>query len=341
MKAVRIHEHGGPDVLQWEDVPEPDCPAHKVLVQIKATSINHLDIWVRKGVPGVPLPIILGSDGTGVIAEIGHEIDDWHVGEEVMIQPGTYCGHCRFCREGKENYCTQFGIVGETENGTHCELIALEPKYLERKPASVSFQEAAAFTLVFLTAFTMLMRRARIEKGETILVMGAGSGVGSAAIQIAKLQGCQVIATGGDEGKLVLARELGADHFINHYKEKIHERVRDITDGGADIVFEHVGKATWSSSLRSLAVGGRIVTCGATTGPQVDIDLRHLYRKHHTIMGSTMGDVAGFKQVVQWLGEGKVRPVVDRVFSMSSVAEAHQYIEEGKQLGKVVMTPDS
>ncbi|MCH8068998.1 MAG: zinc-binding dehydrogenase [Candidatus Marinimicrobia bacterium] len=341
MKAIRIHKCGGPEVLRWETVPDPLCLPNQVLVQMKAMSINHLDIWVRNGLFNYPLPIIMGSDGAGVIVEVGQEVEGWKVGDAVIIQPGTYCGNCQFCQEGKENFCADYGILGETENGTQCELMALNSEQLERKPDFLSFEEAAAFPLVFLTSYTMLIRRAKIQKGETILILGAGSGVGSAAIQIAKLYNCRIIATGGDEKKLQLAKSLGADYVINHSAEIIHKRVKEITDGlGADIVFEHVGEATWNSSLKSLRRGGRLVTCGATTGANVSINLRHLFIKNLSILGSTMGDRKAFSEVVEWLAQGKIKPVVDRVFSMSEVAKAHVHIENRQQFGKVVLVPE-
>lgn len=341
MKAIRIHKCGGPEVLRWETVPDPLCLPNQVLVQMKAMSINHLDIWVRNGLFNYPLPIIMGSDGAGVIVEVGQEVEGWKVGDAVIIQPGTYCGNCQFCQEGKENFCADYGILGETENGTQCELMALNSEQLERKPDFLSFEETAAFPLVFLTSYTMLIRRAKIQKGETILILGAGSGVGSAAIQIAKLYNCRIIATGGDEKKLQLAKSLGADYVINHSAEIIHKRVKEITDGvGADIVFEHVGEATWNSSLKSLRRGGRLVTCGATTGANVSINLRHLFIKNLSILGSTMGDRKAFSEVVEWLAQGKIKPVVDRVFSMSEVAKAHVHIENRQQFGKVVLVPE-
>ena len=341
MKAIRIHKCGGPEVLRWETVPDPLCLPNQVLVQMKAMSINHLDIWVRNGLFNYPLPIIMGSDGAGVIVEVGQEVEGWKVGDAVIIQPGTYCGNCQFCQKGKENICADYGILGETENGTQCELMALNSEQLERKPDFLSFEEAAAFPLVFLTSYSMLIRRAKIQNRETILILGAGSGVGSAAIQIAKLYNCRIIATGGDEKKLQLAKSLGADYVINHSAEIIHKRVKEITDGvGADIVFEHVGEATWNSSLKSLRRGGRLVTCGATTGANVSINLRHLFIKNLSILGSTMGDRKAFSEVVEWLAQGKIKPVVDRVFSMSEVAKAHVHIENRQQFGKVVLVPE-
>jgi len=260
MKAVRIHEHGGPEILRWEDISDLKCPSDKVLVQIKAASINHLDLWVRKGFRGIPLPMIMGSDGVGIIVETGEKVEGWSSGDEVIIQPGIYCGSCTFCKQGRENYCLHFGILGETQDGTQCEFMIIDSDHLAQKPELISYEAAAAFPLVFLTAHNMLIRRAKIEQGEVVLVLGAGSGVGSAAIQIAKYIGCFVIATAGSEEKLHLAKKMGADDCINHSKEKIYRRVKELTEGlGADVIVEHVGLATWASSLRSLARGGRLV----------------------------------------------------------------------------------
>ncbi|MFQ6606924.1 MAG: zinc-binding dehydrogenase [Fidelibacterota bacterium] len=340
MKAVRIHEHGGPEVLCWEKISAPKMDRNEVLVEIKAAAMNHLDIWVREGLPRVPLPVIMGSDGSGVIVETGSDTEGWQIGDEVMIQPGTYCGTCNWCLSGQENYCANYGILGETEDGTQCEFLAIQPGNLIRKPSTITFDDAAAFSLVFLTAHAMLIRRAHLQAGETVLVLGGASGVGTAAIQIAKLFNCIVIAVAGNEKKLELCRELGADHLISYREEKIYQRVKKITGGlGVDIVVEHVGSATWLDSLRSLALGGRLVTCGATTGAQVEIDLRHLFRKQQSILGSTMGDLQSFREVVSWLAEGKVRPVVDRIFPMREIRQAHRYLETGQQSGKVVLNP--
>jgi len=341
MRAVRIHEHGGPEVLTWDEMETPLCSPDKVLLEVKAASINHLDLWVRKGFPGIELPLIMGSDASGVIAEVGSEVTGWNSGDEVMVQPGIYCGECKFCKQGKENFCIKFGIIGETGDGTQCHFSVVKPENLGRKPNAISFEEAASFPLVFLTAYTMLVRRAKIERGENILVLGAGSGVGSAAVQIAKYFGCTVIATAGNEDKLQHARDLGADLTIDHYNEKIHDRVREFTEGwGADIVFEHVGEATWSSSMRSLAHGGRLVTCGATTGAKAGVEIRHLFHKQQTVLGSTMGDALAFTELLDLLEKGFLKPVLDRTFPMSKAAEAHRYIEEGKQFGKVVLLPN-
>jgi NADPH:quinone reductase-like Zn-dependent oxidoreductase len=341
MKAIRIHHHGGPEVLQVDNIERPQPGKEEVLVEIRAAGMNHLDLWVRKGIPGVPLPMILGSDGSGVVVSVGKLVDDFKPGDEVVIQPLTYCGHCRFCRSGRENYCDEWGILGENQNGTQCEYMALKPHFLRPKPTNLSFIEAAGVALTGQTAYAMLVRRAGIQPGETVFIWGAGSGVGSTAIQIAKGTGCTVIATGGNDQKLTLAKNLGADLALDHYQDDIASRVKEFTNGrGVDVVVEHVGAATWKTSLRILGKGGRLVTCGATTGSGVEIDLRHLFYKQHSILGSTMGDVGAFDASLKLVEQEKLKPIIDRTFPFSAVREAHEYLEKGQQVGKVILVPE-
>jgi len=340
MKAVRIHEHGGIDVLKWENVSIPSISENQVLVEIKAAAMNHLDLWVRKGIPGVPLPCILGSDGSGTVKAVGSKVISFNSGDEVLIQPLTYCKECRFCKLGLENYCESWGIYGENQDGTQCEFMAVDEDHLRSKPKHLSFEETAGFPLVALTAYTMLVRRAKIKNGETVFIWGAGSGVGSIAIQIAKERGCVVIAAGGSKEKLNLAQELGADEVLDYKLMDVKEAVNRITDGGGvDVIFEHVGAKTWDTSLKILGKGGRLVTCGATTGAQVGIDIMHLFYKQQSIMGSTMGDVAAFDEVLQLLEERKIRPVIDKVFPMKYIRDAHVYLEKSNQAGKVILVP--
>lgn len=341
MKAVRIHEHGGPEVLRWEDVAQPEPGRGEVVVCIKAAAMNHLDLWVRQGFPGIPLPMILGSDGAGVVQATGKDVQDFSPGDEVVVQPLTYCGECRFCDQGRENYCDKWGIVGENGDGTQCEFMVLEAKYLRPKPANLTFEEAAAFSLTSQTAYAMLVRRANIQAGETVLVWGAGSGVGSMAIQIAKVKGCRVIAMAGSEDKIELGKSLGADLVLNYRVSDVASAVKKFTEGqGVDVVFEHVGRATWDISLKVLGKGGRLVTCGATTGPNVSIDIRYLFHKQHSIYGSTMGDVAAYEDCYRLVTEGSIRPVIDRSFPMSEIRAAHEYLENSEQAGKVILLPD-
>ncbi len=341
MKAIRIHRHGGPEVLQVESIDQPQPGEDDVLVEIRAAGMNHLDLWVRKGIPGVTLPMILGSDASGVVISVGKSVENFKPGDEVVIQPLTYCGTCRFCRSGQENYCDEWGILGENQNGTQCEYVVLKPHFLRSKPKNLSFIEAAGVALTGQTAYAMLVRRAGIQAGETVFIWGAGSGVGSTAIQIAKGTGCAVIATGGNEQKLALARDLGADLVLDHYREDIVRQVKEFTKGcGVDVVVEHVGAATWKTSLRILGKGGRLVTCGATTGSGVEINLRHLFYKQHSILGSTMGDVGAFEASLKLVIQGKLTPVIDRTFPFSAIREAHEYLEKGQQIGKVILVPE-
>lgn len=341
MQAVRIHKHGGPEVLQYETAPDPKPEVGEVVVQIKAAAMNHLDLWVRRGVPGIPLPMILGSDGAGIISEVGDGVNKYNVGEEVCIQPLTYCGHCRFCSRGQENYCNQIGILGETQDGTHCEFIAVSESNICSKPNHLSFEEAAAFPLTAQTAYSMLIRRAKIQPGETVFIWGAGSGVGIMAIEIAKVKGCQIITTGGSEEKRTHAKSIGADLVLDHYNDNVVDKVKEFTAGkGVDVVFEHVGEATWETSMKILGKGGRLVTCGATTGPKVNIDVRHLFIKQQTFMGSTMGDLAAFDDCLSLVADGKIKPVIDRSFPFSAIRDAHDHLENGNQIGKVILLPE-
>src|ERR1700675_3811634 len=275
MKAVRIHQFGGPEVLTYEDVPDPKPRKDQVLIRVRACSLNHLDIWVRKGLPGVNLPHILGSDIAGEIVEVGEYVTRFKPGQRVLVAPLHFCNQCVKCVAGLQNQCREFTVIGNAVDGGNCELIAVPAGRVIPIPDPLDFNQAASVPLVFLTAWHMLVGRANIRPGQTVLILGANSGVGIAAIQIAKLFHCRVITTAGDETKLAKGRELGADYGIDHYKQKISEEVRKITNKeGVDIVVEHVGAATWDESVKSLKIGGTLVTCGATTGPNVGIDLR-------------------------------------------------------------------
>jgi len=340
MKAIRIHQHGDGSELCWESIPKPkiDSSGDDVLVQIKAAGINHLDVWVRKGIPGVPLPLILGSDGAGIVESCGDKVLDFSIGDEVIIQPLIYCGFCKDCQNGKENYCSEMGILGETTNGTQSEFIKVKSNQLRKKPPKLSFSDAAAFPLSTQTAYAMLVKRAGIQPGETVFVWGAGSGVGSMAIQIATYFGCAVYAAGGTDEKVLLAEKLGAVKSWNYNTTDISRMVRKAVGRiGIDVVFEHVGSKTWELSKKMLAVGGRLVSCGATTGFDVSIDLRHLFIKQQSIIGSTMSDVQTFEEMLTLINENRIYPVVDRIFPMEKVREAHEYIEKTGPMGKVVL----
>lgn len=340
MKTIRIHEFGGPEVLRYEDVPDPQPRKDQVLVRIRACAMNHLDLWVRKGLPGVKLPHILGSDIAGEIVELGEYVTGFRSGQRVLVAPMHFCGHCEKCVAGLQNQCREFTVLGNAIDGGDCELIAVPAVNVIPIPDTLDFNQAASVPLVFLTAWHMLTGRANVSPGQTVLVLGANSGVGIAGIQIAKLFGCQVITTAGDEQKMGKARALGADYVINHYQQKLSEEVRKITNKeGVDIVLEHVGPATWEESLRSLKPAGSLVTCGATTGPQVGIDLRFVYSRQLSILGSYMGTMGELYEVLKHVFSGELKPVVDRIFPLKEARAAHEYMEKSQMFGKIVLNP--
>jgi len=340
MKAVRIHEFGGPEVLRYEDAPDPHPRQDQVLVWVRACAMNHLDLFVRKGLPGVKLPHILGSDIAGEIVSVGEYVSGFKPGQRVLLAPMVFCNHCAKCAAGLQNQCPQFTVLGNGGDGGNCELIAVPAVNVIPIPDSLDFNQAASVPLVFLTAWHMLVGRAGISPGQTVLVLGGGSGVGIAAIQIAKLFHARVITTAGDEAKLEKARALGADHGINHYKQKISQEVRAITGkAGVDIVVEHVGAATWEESMKSLKPGGTIVTCGATTGPNAAFDLRFLFARQLSFLGSYMGTMGELHEVLSHVFAGRLKPVVDRTFPLKEARAAHEYLESSQMFGKIVLNP--
>jgi NADPH:quinone reductase-like Zn-dependent oxidoreductase len=342
MKAIRFHQHGGPEVLKYEDVPDPVLRKDQVLVKVKAIALNHLDLFVRNGIPGVPLPQIPGSDIAGDIVECGEYITDLKPGTRVLLAPMTYCNHCEACMHGRQNFCREFGVLGYRYPGGDCELFAAPRHNVFAVPPELTYDEAAATPLVFLTAWHMLVSRAAIQPGQTLLILGAGSGIGSAAIQIGKLFNCKVICTAGSEVKLDRGRELGADYTINHYKQKISEEVKKITaKQGVDVVFEHVGQATWGESMKSLKPGGVIVTCGATTGGEANFDIRTLFSRQLSFLGSFMGNMGDFHEVLKHVFAGRLKPIVDRSFPLREAAKAHEYLASSSMFGKVILNPEN
>jgi zinc-binding alcohol dehydrogenase/oxidoreductase len=323
MKAVRIHEDGGPEVLRLDEVEDPVAGPGEVLIRLKAASLNHLDVWLRQGLPSVPKPRILGADGAGVVEALGDGVDGFELGQRVVLNPGL--------RNGAE-------IVGEHRDGTHAELIAIPRENVHPIPEELSFEEAAAFPLVYETAYRMLVTRAGLREGEWVLVWGIGSGVGSAAFLIAKALGAKVVVTSSDDGKLERARELGADETVNHESGDVVSVVKEATEGGAHVVVEHVGEATWKTSLQVARTGGRIAVCGATSGPNPPANLHRIFWKQLSILGSTMGTAEDFAGVYELVASGRVKPLVDRVFPLEEASEAHRHLESGKQFGKVVLT---
>jgi len=340
MKAVLFHKHGGPEVLMYEDAPDPVIRPSEVLVRVKACALNHLDLWVRRGIPGVPFPLphIPGSDMSGEIAQIGADVTTVRVGQKVVLAPGVSCGKCPACLAGQDNRCRQFTNLGYMIDGGYAEFVRAPEVNCLPYPENLSFEETASIPLVFQTAWHMLLSRAELQPGEDVLVLGAGSGVGSAAIQIAKFFGARVVATAGNDEKLQKAKELGADHLINHKTQKIRDEIRRITNKrGVDVVFEHVGTATWDDSLASMAAGGRLVTCGATTGYDAKVDLRFLFSRQLSLLGSYMGTKTELQTVMKLVAAGKLKPVVDRIFPLAEAAAAHAYLESSSQFGKVVL----
>jgi NADPH:quinone reductase-like Zn-dependent oxidoreductase len=340
VKAVVFQQHGGPEVLQYTHVPEPSVRANEVLVRVRACALNHLDLWVRGGLPNVPIPLphIPGSDVSGEIAQIGSDVSTVRVGQKVVLAPGVSCGKCAACVAGLDNRCRQFTNIGYMIDGGCAEFVRAPDVNCLPYPENLSFEEAAAVPLVFQTAWHMLVSRAELQPGEDVLVLGAGSGVGSAAIQIAKFFGARVIATAGTPEKLEKARQLGAEYMINHKSQKIREEVRRITNKrGVDVVVEHVGTATWDDSLASLAPSGRLVTCGATTGYDAKVDLRFLFSRQLSLCGSYMGTKVELQIVMKLVAAGRLKPIVDRIFPLAEAVAAHAYLESGQQFGKVVL----
>jgi NADPH:quinone reductase-like Zn-dependent oxidoreductase len=342
MKATIFKQHGGPEVLEYTDVPDPAIRANEVLVEVKACALNHLDIFVRNGMPGIeiPLPHILGSDIAGVVKEAGELVSWARPGDEVMVQPGVSCGHCATCLSGQDNLCREYDILGYRRNGGYAELVAVPGGNLIPKPAQLSWAEAAALPLVTVTAWHMLVTRANVQPGEDVLVHAAGSGVGSIAIQIAKLRGARVITTASSDEKLSKARELGADQTINYSQDDWPKEVKRLTDRrGVDVVVEHTGAATWPGSIASLKNNGRLVTCGATSGYDARTDLRQVFYRHLTLLGSFMGSKAELLEAMKFVMQGKIHAVVDRVLPLSEARQAHELMENRSQFGKIVLDP--
>jgi len=342
MKAARIHEHGGPEVLILEDAPDPEIRADQVLVRVRASALNHLDLAVRHGVHGmrVPMPHILGSDIAGEVISAGDLC--WRVkpGARVLLAPGLSCRQCAKCLAGLDNECPRYAMFGTVIDGGNAELVAA-PEYAAIPiPDDLTFEQAAATPLVFLTAWHMLFTRARLKAGEDVLVLAASSGVGSAAIQLAKLFHCRVIATAGGDAKMELAHRLGADHVIDHYRQDVAAEVRQLTGRrGVDVVVEHVGAATWPASMRALAAFGRVVTWGATTGYDVKLDLRFLFNRQQSVLGSYMGTLGELHEVLPFVFRKLVTPVIDRVYPLAEIRAAHERLENKEQFGKIVVTP--
>ena len=330
MKAVRFHQHGGPEVLRYEDAPDPQPAEGRAIVRVRACALNHLDLWERRGLDRVklPLPHISGADVAGEVLGTG---------QRVMLQPGLRCGACAACHRGDDNHCVRYDVLGLRSDGGYAELISIPLENLIPIPATLDFITAAAFPLTFLTAWHMLVTRGRLGEGDVVLVLAGGSGVGQAAIQLARHFGARVFATSAPE-KAQRTRALGAEQVFDHYSVDFSKEVRRLTDGrGVDIVVEHVGEATWDRSVRALATGGRLVTCGATTGFAASLDLRHLFARQLSLLGCYMGRFAELDSAAQLLFDGRVTPVIDEVFPLERAADAQRRLENKGQFGKVVL----
>ncbi|SEH61799.1 NADPH2:quinone reductase [Halopenitus malekzadehii] len=344
MHAVQFADHGDRDVIEYAEVPDPEPARDEVLVDVKAGALNHLDVWTRRGLPGIDLelPHTPGSDAAGVVEAVGADVDRFGPGDRVAVASGVSCGTCEFCRDGDPTLCPQFAIIGEHRPGVHAELAAVPAENLVPVPAGVDWPTAAAAPLVFGTAWRMLHTRADVTAGERVLVLGASGGVGHAAVQIAAHAGCEVFATASTEAKRRHAADCGADHTIDYEATDFADRVRDLTDGrGVDVVVDHVGAATYPDSLASLAKGGRLVICGATTGPNPDAGLNRIFWNQLSVIGSTMATPGELDDVLELVWDGTFEPRIRETLPMSETAAAHRLLEDREGFGKVAVIPDS
>lgn len=341
MKAVRIHQHGGPEVLKLEEIPDPPDPRQdEIRIEVKFASINHLDIWCRRGMPGIkiPMPHILGCDASGIVSRIGQGVSGFEVGDRVLVNPGSSCGHCEFCSSGEGSLCLQYKIFGEHKPGTNCKYITAQSHSVYKVSEEISLEVAAAAPLTYLTAWRMMMTKAQVKPGDTVFVWAAGAGVGIACLQLSKLMGASVITSSTSDQKCERLRGLGADFAINSAKQSVSDEVKRITKKrGVDIVVDYIGRETWGTSLNISRRGGKIVTCGATSGYDPAEDLRHIYYRQLSILGSTMGSEKEFKDVISLVLAGKLKPVVDRVFELKDASLAHSEIENRRVFGKLLL----
>jgi len=339
MKAVVLYEHGDRDVLKYEEIPTPKPSPKQVLVKVKACALNHLDVWVRRGIPGLKLkyPHILGADISGEIADLGDGVEGLRIGEKVLVSPGVSCGRCRMCLSGMDNLCRDYHILGEGVNGGYAEYVVVPEENILPFPEGLSFESASAIPLVFLTAWHMIVKKAKLKAGESVFITAAGSGVSTAAIQIAKAMGAFVIAGASSDEKLSRAKELGADEVINYSKEDFAKRIKEITKVGVDLILDHTGVINWEKKMASLRWGGRIVLCGATSGFNAEIDLRHVFFKQLSIIGSTMGSKGDLFEALELVRRGILKPVVYKVLPLKDAKEGHRILEEREVIGKVVL----
>jgi NADPH:quinone reductase-like Zn-dependent oxidoreductase len=335
---VRLHEEGGPEVLRVEDVDVPDPEGSAALVEVRSSALNHMDVWIRRGLPSVPKPRTLGADGAGIVAALGPDAAGVELGQPVLINPGLFCRRCRFCLAGEHSLCVRFRSLGEHVDGTNADYVLVPARNLHPIPDGWTFDEASAFGLAFVTAWRMLITKAQLRPGEWVLIWGVGGGVASSALEICRAAGARAIVTSSSDAKLQRALSLGAHSAVNHERDDVADAVRSLTDGrGVDVVVEHVGAATWARSIDALARGGRLVTCGASSGGQPPAGIHRIFWKQIAIHGSTMGSDSEFRAVLELGAAGRIRPHVDAVFPLERVADAHRRLEAGEQYGKVVL----
>jgi len=340
LKAVRFHEFGGTEKLQYEDAADPVIAENEALVSVKACALNHLDLWARKGTRSqrIPMPHISGSDIAGTITQAGKLVSGHSEGEKVLVSPGLRCGTCQFCTTGRDSLCESYKIIGYETQGGYAEYVAVPGENLIPIPGKLSMQEASSVPLVFLTAWHMLKTLAKLSPGENVLIWAGGSGVGSAAIQISKLLGATAIATVGSDTKIELAQKLGADYVVNHHTQDVPEEVKRFTNGQkVNVVFDHVGQTTWDRSMRSMAPGGRLVNCGVTSGGNAQLDIRYVFARQLSLMGSYMGGLGELREVLRFFEDGRLRPVVDSVFPLQEAARAQEKMEKSQHFGKIVL----
>jgi NADPH:quinone reductase-like Zn-dependent oxidoreductase len=344
MKAVVIREFGGPEGLDVVDLPTPEPGPGEVLIRIHAAALNHLDIWVRRGHPGlrVPLPFVPGSDGAGVVAAVGKDVSRFQAGQDVVLYPSWFCGKCEDCLAGRQNFCRQYSILGENRSGCMAEFMVVPERMVFQKPEGLSYPDAASFPLAWLTSWHMMSQKAAIQPGDWVLIQAAASGTGIAALQMAKLFGAKVIATSSKPDKLRRLEDLGADCVVNYAKDDLRSITKEQTGGrGCSTVIDHIGEATFAASMSCLSRGGRYVTCGGSSGPSLHFDVRHLFIKHQQIIGSTMGDIGDFEAVLNHMeptsAASKLYPVVDRVLPVEEIRFAHTLLESRELVGKVVL----
>ncbi|MGH7796635.1 MAG: zinc-binding dehydrogenase [Candidatus Binatia bacterium] len=341
MKAIRIHAHGGVDQLRYEDAEEPRITSPKdAIVKLAASALNHIDIWVRMGATGmeIPMPHILGADGAGVVVEVGSEVKNVKAGDKVCLYCFTGCGECEFCLSDRDFMCIRVRSLGERLDGTYAEYVKVAPENCFLIPSYMTFDEGAAFPLVFVTVWRMLVTNARLQRGESLLIIGIGGGVASAALQVATRMGARVIVTSGSDEKLERAKALGSDHGINHRRQNFAEEVKILTDNrGVDVVLDSVAGEVWQKSLASLTHGGRLVTCGATAGGEPNDDLNTMVSKELKVYGSTLGSREDFRQLLNFLDVTQIHPIIDRTFPLKEAAAAQQRMEEARQFGKILL----